>query len=140
MKSSKVSLKRKSAGISRRVRARRAPPIRVGVESMDGFFARMKGNARKLDRGRAVEPGFHVSFENPADFLEVITPARVRLLREISVQPLALSVLALALARDPSAVRRDVALLESQCLVTTSKVSNPGHGKHTVVKRVAMRI
>jgi hypothetical protein len=76
---------------------------------MDSFFARMKNNARKLDRGKAVEP-------------------------------VALSALALALARDPSAVRRDVALLESQCLVTTSKVSNSGHGKHTVVKRVAKRI
>ena len=139
-KNSKVSLKRKSASILRRARARRAPPTRVGVESMDSFFARMKDNARKLDRGKAVEPGFHVSFEDPADFLEVITPARVRLLREISVEPVALSALALALARDPSAVRRDVALLESQCLVTTSKVSNSGHGKHTVVRRVATRI
>ena len=100
----------------------------------------MKDNARKLDRGKTVEPGLHVSFEDPADFLQVITPARVRLLREISVEPMTLSALALALARDPSAVRRDVALLESRCLVTTSKVSNAGHGKRTVVKRVATRI
>jgi predicted transcriptional regulator len=140
MKSSKVSLKRKSASILRQVRARRAPPTRVGVESMDSFFSRMKGNARKLDRGKAVEPCFHVSFEDPADFLEVITPARVRLLREISIEPVALSALAVVLARDPSAVRRDVALLESQCLVITSKVSNSGHGKRTMVKRVATRI
>jgi hypothetical protein len=56
------------------------------------------------------------------------------------VHAVALSALALALARDPSAVRRDVTLLESQCLVTTSKVSNSGHDKHTVVKRVATRI
>jgi predicted transcriptional regulator len=140
MKSSKVSLKRKSASISKRVPARRAAPSRVGVESMEDFFSRMKGNAIELDRGTAVEPGFHLSFEDPADFLEVITPARVRLLREISTEPVALSVLALALARDPSAVRRDVALLESQCLVTTSKVSNSGHGKRTMVKRVATRI
>ncbi len=140
MKNSKVSLKRKSASILKRVRANRAPPTRVGVESMDSFFSRMRGNARELDRGKAVEPGFHASFEDPADFLEVITPARVRLLREISVEPVTLSALALALARDPSAVRRDVALLESQSLVTTSKVSNSGHGQRTVVRRVAARI
>ena len=84
--------------------------------------------------------GFHLSFEDPADFLEDITPARLRLLREISTEPVALSALALILARDPSAVRRDVALLESQSLVTTSKVSNSGHGKRTVVRRVATRI
>jgi predicted transcriptional regulator len=140
MKSSKVSLKRKSASILKRVPARRAAPTRVGVESMDNFFSRMKDNARELDRGKAVEPGFHLSFEDPADFLEVITPARVRLLREISTEPVTLSALALILARDPSAVRRDVALLESQSLVTTSKVSNAGHGKRTVVRRVATRI
>jgi len=140
MKSSKASLKRKSASILNRVPARRASPTRVGVESMDNFFSRMKNNARELDRGKAVEPGFHLSFEDPADFLEVITPARVRLLREISTEPVTLSVLAMVLARDPSAVRRDVALLESQNLVTTSKVSNSGHGKRTVVRRVAMRI
>jgi predicted transcriptional regulator len=96
--------------------------------------------AHELDRGNAVEAAFQLSFEDPADFLEVITPARVRLLREISTEPVTLSALALALGRDPSAVRTDVALLESQCLVTTSKVSNSGHGKRTLVKRVAMRI
>ena len=140
MKSSKVSLKRKSASILKRAPAKGAVSARVGVESIDGFFSRMKDNARELDRGKAVEPGFHLSFEDPADFLEVITPARVRLLREISTEPVTLSALAVALARDPSAVRRDVALLESQCLVTTSKVSNTGHGKRTVVRRVATRI
>jgi predicted transcriptional regulator len=140
MKSSKVSLKRKSASILKRAPARRAVPTRVGVESIDDFFSRMKDNARELDRGSAVRPGFHLSFEDPADFLEVITPARVRLLREISTEPVTLSALALILARDPSAVRRDVALLESQSLVTTSKVSNAGHGKRTMVRRVATRI
>ena len=140
MKSSKASLKRESASILKRVPDRRASPTRVGVESMDNFFSRMKNNARELDRGKAVEPGFHLSFEDPADFLEVITPARVRLLREISTEPVTLSALAMVLARDPSAVRRDVALLESQNLVTTSKVPNSGHGKRTMVRRVATRI
>jgi predicted transcriptional regulator len=140
MKSSKVNLKRKSASILKRAPARRMVPSRVGVESMDDFFSRMKDNAIELDRGTTVRPGFHLSFEDPTDFLEVITPARLRLLREITTEPMALSVLALALARDPSAVRRDVALLESQCLVTTSRVSNSGHGKRTMVKRVATRI
>jgi hypothetical protein len=72
MKGSKVSLKRKSTSILKRGPARRAAPTRVGVESMDDFFSRMKDNAIELDRGKAVEPGFHLSFEDPADFLEVI--------------------------------------------------------------------
>ena len=140
MKSSKVSLKRKSANILKRAPAKGAVAARVGVESIDGFFSRMKDNARVLDRGKSAELDFHLSFEDPADFLEVIPPARVRLLREISTEPVTLSALALILARDPSAVRRDVALLESQSLVTTSKISNSGHGQRTVVKRVATRI
>jgi hypothetical protein len=84
MKSSKVSLKRKSAGILKRAPAKEGVPARVGVESIDGFFSRMKDNARELDRGKAVEPGFQLSFEDPADFLEVITPARLRLWTRIS--------------------------------------------------------
>jgi predicted transcriptional regulator len=104
---------------------------------MDDFFSRMKDNAIELDRGKAVESGFHLSFEDPADFLEVITPARGRLLREISDD---VERLGSDFGGDPSAVRRDVVLLESQSLVTTSKVANAGHGQRTVVKRFATRI
>lgn len=107
---------------------------------MDDFFARMRANAVTLDRSAKLRPGVRISFEDPADFLEVITPARVRLLRQIAGKPLALGVLAAALERDPSAVRRDVAVLERQCLVKTRKVPNPGHGSRTVVERVAAAI
>ena len=87
MKSSKVSLKRKSASILKRAPAKGSVPARVGVESIDGFFSRMKDNARELDRGKAVEPGFHLSFEDPADFLEVITPANARNFRVLKCRP-----------------------------------------------------
>jgi predicted transcriptional regulator len=107
---------------------------------MDDFFARMRATAARLDRGEAVSPGVRISFEDPADFLEVITPARIRLLRQISRRPVALGALAEALARDPSAVRRDVAALERKYLVKTRKVSNPGHGTRTLVERVAASI
>src|SRR5260370_4294503 len=124
MKSCEVSLKRKSVSILKRAPAKGAVPARVGVESIDGFFSRMKDNARELDRGKAVEPGFHLSFEDPADFLEVITPARVRLLREISTEPVTLSALALILAREPSAVRRGAAQRQRPSLLTNSNRLN----------------
>jgi predicted transcriptional regulator len=104
---------------------------------MDHFFSRMRVNARELDRGETLEPGLILTFEDPADFLEVITPARVRLLQKIDRKAMALFALAAALSRDPSAVRRDVALLESKQLVKTRRVPNPGHGMHTVVERAA---
>jgi len=98
----------------------------------------MRVKARRLDRGEKLESGLTVSFEDPADFLEVITPARVRILKEINGRAaVAIFALAAALSRDPSAVRRDVALLESKHLVRTRKVANPGHGSRTLVERVA---
>jgi len=99
----------------------------------------MRANARKLDRDERPAPGLNLSFEDPADFLEVITPARVRLLQEIK-KAVPLFALAAALSRDPSAVRRDVTLLESKHLVKTRRVSNPGHGVQTVVERAAASI
>lgn len=107
---------------------------------MDRFFSRIRVKARRLDRGGKPEPGLTVSFEDPADFLEVITPARVRILRVIDGRAVAIFALAAALSRDPSAVRRDVALLESRHLVRTRKVPNPGHGSRTLVERVAASI
>ena len=104
---------------------------------MDGFFSRMRVKARRLDCGERVESGLSVSFEDPAAFLEVITPARVRILKELNGRTVAIFALAAALSRDPSAIRRDVALLESKHLVRTRKVANPGHGSRTLVERVA---
>jgi predicted transcriptional regulator len=73
---------------------------------MDRFFSRMWVKAQRLDRGEKLEPGLTVSFEDPADFLEVITPARVRILKESDGRPVAIFALAAALSRDPSAIRR----------------------------------
>jgi predicted transcriptional regulator len=140
MKASKDVSKRKSASTSKAARSSGGGKIRIGVESIDRFFSRMRTKARRLDRGERPEPGLTLSFEDPADFLEVITPARVRLLQEIDRRAVAIFALATALSRDPSAVRRDVALLESKQLVRTRKVPNPGHGTRTLVERAAASI
>lgn len=140
MKASKSASKRKSASTSKPAKASRIGRIGIGVESVDRFFVRMRSNARRLDRGKKLEPGLTLSFEDPADFLEVVTPARVRLLQEIDCRAVAIFALAAALSRDPSAVRRDVALLESKHLVRTRKIPNPGHGTRTIVERAAASI
>jgi predicted transcriptional regulator len=112
----------------------------VAVESLDAFFGRMRGNARRLDRGERVKAGINISFEDPADFLEVVTPARARLLKSIGNEPLKIGELVALLHRDPAAVRRDVKLLERSGLVTMTKVSNPGHGYNTLIARAAKHI
>lgn len=140
MRVSKSASKRKSEGTSKRASSKRTRTAHVGVETLNDFFSRMKANAVQLDRSARLRSGVRISFEDPADFLEVITPARVRLLRQIARKPVALGALAAALERDLSAVRRDIAVLERQSLVKTRKMSNPGHGSRTVVERVATSI
>ena len=140
MTARKSASRPKSGSTSKRMSLSRGRKIRSGIESMDRFFSRMRANARKLDRDERPAPGLNLSFEDPADFLEVITPARVRLLQEINQKAVPLFALAAALSRDPSAVRRDVTLLESKHLVKTRRVSNPGHGVQTVVERAAASI
>jgi hypothetical protein len=54
--------KRKSASTSRTGRTSPVGKIRIGVESMDRFFSRMRVKARRLDRGENLEPGLTVSF------------------------------------------------------------------------------
>lgn len=140
MKASKRASKRRSARTFTAPTPGRGGRIRVGVESMDRFFSRMGGKARGLDHDERLEPGLTVSFEDPADFLAVITPARVRLLLEINRRAMAIFALATALSRDPSAVRRDVALLERKSPGRTRRVANPAHRTRTLVERTAASI
>jgi predicted transcriptional regulator len=140
MRARKNVSKRKSASILTPAKSSHFGKIRVGVESLDDFFARARAGARRLDRGERLKPGLTLSFEDPSDFLELITPARVRLLKEIDGKVVALSALAAAVSRDPSAVRRDIVLLEHNHLVKAHKVANPGHGMQTVVERAAPSI
>jgi predicted transcriptional regulator len=132
--------KRKSGNTSRKAKVGAGGKFRVDVESMDGFFTRMRSDARQLDRGEKLAAGLTLSFEDPTDFLEVITPARLRLLNAIGDRAVTLFALAASLSRDPSAVRRDVSLLESKYLVRTRKVPNPGHGMQTVIEKAAATI
>ncbi len=140
MKALKVALKPKSENTLKPAKSSGVHKARIGVESLNTFFSRAKGHARALARGAAPAAGLRISFEDPADFLEIITPARVRLLREISGKSIALHALATALMRDPSAVRRDVIALEEISLIRTRKVANPGHGTKTLVERAAVSI
>ncbi len=140
MKTPKNASKRKFANISPKSRLDRGPKVRIGVESTDRFFARMRDNARKLDRDEVLRSNITISFEDAADLLEIMTPSRLRLMGKVRDQAIALSALALALARDASAVRRDVALLEGKYLLKTRKVANPGHGVQTLVERAAASI
>lgn len=115
----------------------RKAKITLKVGSTEDFFNRLREHAEKLDRGETLPPGITVTFEDPADLLEVLTSERVRLLRRVKGQSQRISVLASGLKRDVRAVSRDVALLERAGLLRTSYQSNPGHGRLKVVEPVA---
>ncbi len=73
-------------------------------------------------------------------FIAELTPKRFGLLRLALRGRQSIGGLALAARRDPGAVSRDVAKLQSLGLVAVETVINPGHGQMKVVAPVATRI
>ncbi|MGA2689769.1 MAG: hypothetical protein ABSE85_17045 [Candidatus Korobacteraceae bacterium] len=113
--------------------------VKIGVDTVDGFFARARERARKLDRGDKLAPEVIISFEDPADMLRVLSAERIRLLRLARQKPMAVSELAGGLKRDARAVSRDVDLLEEFGLLRSRYEKNPGHGKRRIVESRANR-
>jgi predicted transcriptional regulator len=107
--------------------------------TVDEFFARSRERARKLDRGERIPAGIKVTFEDPADLLQVLSTERIRLLHAVGAKPIPVSQLASELKRDRQAVMRDVRLLESFGLLKTREAPNPGHGRQKLVAPLAAR-
>jgi predicted transcriptional regulator len=111
--------------------------VEIKTESTELFLDRLLERAKAMDRGEMPAPGITISFEDPADLMEILTSERVRLLRRVKEESQEISVLAAGLKRDVRAVSRDVALLEKAGLLRTSYQSNPGHGRLKIVESVA---
>ena len=105
----------------------------------DEFFARSRERARKLDRGERIPAGIRVTFEDPADLLQVLSTERIRLLHAVRTKPIPVPQLARALNRHRQAAMRDVRLLESFGLLKTQEAPNPGHGRQRIVAPLAAR-
>lgn len=76
-----------------------------------------------------------ISFGDPAEMLEAITPSRIDLIRAVlREQPDSITGLARRVNRDRSAVARDIKVLTSLGLVQADEEVNPGHGRHKLVK------
>jgi len=105
----------------------------------DEFFARSRERARRLDRGERIPAGIRVTFEDPADLLQVLSTERIRLLHAVGTKAIPVSQLARELKRDRQAVMRDVRLLESFGLLKTRETPNPGHGRQRIVAPLAAR-
>lgn len=111
--------------------------VSIKTGSVDEFFKSVRENAKKIDRGEAIEPGITITFEDPLEMLQFLSAERVRLLRKTKSGALPIAHLASQLKRDLRAVSRDVTRLEKAGLLRTSYRTNPGHGRCKIVEPVA---
>lgn len=109
--------------------------IRVSDEKT--FFKNGKRVARLADADKLVTEEKTISFEDPADLLQVLTTARLALMRVILDGPHSITELAKHLGRDRSAVARDIALLEGAGLIIVEDKPLPGHGRQKEVRSAA---
>lgn len=112
----------------------------VKIESLDDFLGRAREVGRLADAGKPIPESFVISFEDPADMLAVLTPARLALFRIIKQKPGSIASLAQMMKRDRSAVTRDVAALGKAGLVTVTEKNHPGHGRIKEVHACAKAI
>ena len=109
----------------------------VKIERLDDFLGRARKLARLADAGKPIPESFVISFDDPADMLAVLTPARLALFRAIKKSP---GSIAQTMKRDRSAVTRDVAALGKAGLVTVTEKAHPGHGRMKEVRARATAI
>jgi len=112
------------------------PKVSVKIERLDEFLGRARKLARLADAGKPIPESVVISFEDPADMLAVLTPARLALFRVIKQKPGSIASIAQTMKRDRSAVTCDVAALGKAGLVTIFEKPHPGHGR---VKEVRAR-
>ena len=109
-------------------------------EGLDDFLGRARKLARLADAGAPIPESIVISFEDPADMLAVLTPARLAVFRVIKRKPGSIASIAQMLKRDRSAVTRDVAALGEAGLVSVTEKPHPGHGRMKEVRVCAKAI
>ena len=112
----------------------------IRTDDLDGFFARAKEVARRVDQGQALDGKVTISFEDPQRMFTVLSEARCRLMSEVMHEPKSINELTSRLHRNRSAVTKDVGMLERMGLIVSSRRSNPGHGTQKMVQSIAPKI
>jgi predicted transcriptional regulator len=110
---------------------------KVHTDGFEGWAKRASARAKAMDARRRFPASRGITFENAAEMVRLLTPARVSLFQAVKKQTVSIKDLAIALGRDTSAVRRDVAELEKFGIVSSRQVVNPGHGRVRVVSAPA---
>lgn len=111
----------------------------IGVETFAEMRRRKLARARRLDRGERIAPEKRITFERAEDMLACLTPHRLHIVQVARKKPQSISELAVSLARNRTAVQRDVGVLSRMGLVRLTKRPNPGHGHVQIVRAAANR-
>lgn len=106
--------------------------LTIKTDSTENFFVRGKRLAELADQGDAIPKARTVSYEDPADLLNLLTPRRIALLKAIKKQPDSVASLAKRLQRDQRIIKHDVHVLEEAGLVAIESQDCSG-GKTEVV-------
>ena len=112
--------------------------VRAG--SAREFFERGRQYAHHARTGKRLPESHLITFEDPADMMRVLSPAKLELLRTVKLHPGSIGSLASRLGRDRSAVTREVAQLQRFGLVLVAEEVHPGHGRMKKVSPVAGEI
>lgn len=104
------------------------------------FMKHVKSVMRALDKDEHVKPSHTLVFEDPTEMLNFLSKARLKLINSIRKHPGSISEIARAIKRNRAAVGRDIRELEKFGLVKTYEESNPGHGRHKIVRVTAAKL
>ncbi len=113
--------------------------VTIKTGTPEQFFERGRKIARIADAGGRIPAHTVLSFEDPADVLRLLTPARLAVFQAARDQPGSITALSDRLKRDRSAVKRDVDELEKAGLLKTEMQVLPGHGLMKHVRLAARR-
>lgn len=114
--------------------------INVAIGTEEDFFARGRVVAAAADLGEAIKPSHSITFENPEELLNFMTPKRLLLLKALREQASSITNLAERVHRDRSAVSKDLVLLQKAGVVNVETKLSPGHGTIKMVHAVAQKI
>jgi|WetSurMetagenome_2_1015567.scaffolds.fasta_scaffold07685_4 predicted transcriptional regulator len=104
--------------------------ITVKNSSASDFFVKGKKIARTLDQNKTLsqEESLVISFEKLEDFLNVLTPSRLKLYREVHKKPQSIQELIVNLERKPMNITKDIYFLEKmgilEVVYTTNQLQN----------------
>lgn len=114
--------------------------LTVRADGFEGHMKRSLARAKKLSRREKIESEITLTFADPLDMLNVLTPQRLKLVEAVRKGKYSVSSLAAVLNRNTKSVRRDVVKLEEVGMLRTYEEVNPGHGRVRIVEPVAKRV